>query len=69
MEFAKLSPVVHNMSMRRNREIRMALIFITHEVGLAYYVSDNIYITEHGKFAEISLPSDVILPPKEAYTR
>jgi peptide/nickel transport system ATP-binding protein len=47
----------------------MTLIFITHDLGLAYYVSDNIYIMEHGKFVESGPSDEVILHPKEAYTR
>lgn len=57
------------MLMRLNYEIGMTLIFITHDIGLAYYVSDNIYIMEHGKFVESGSPDDVILHPQEAYTR
>ena len=58
-----------SMLMRLNHEIGMTLIFITHDIGLAYYVSDNIYIMEHGKFVESGSPDDVILHPREAYTR
>jgi peptide/nickel transport system ATP-binding protein len=50
-------------------ETGMTLIFITHDIGLAYYVSDTIYIMEHGKFVESGSPDDVILHPKEPYTR
>jgi peptide/nickel transport system ATP-binding protein len=50
-------------------ETGMTLIFITHDLGLAYYVSDNIYIMEHGKFVESGSPDEVILHPKEAYTQ
>jgi peptide/nickel transport system ATP-binding protein len=50
-------------------ETGMTLIFITHDLGLAYYVSDNIYIMEHGKFVESGSPDEVILHPKEAYTK
>ena len=49
-------------------ETGMTLIFITHDVGLAYYVSDKIYIMERGKFVERGTPDEVILHPKEAYT-
>ncbi len=52
-----------------NIEIGMTLIFITHDIGLAYYVSDNIYIMEHGKFVESGSPDDVILHPKQSYTQ
>jgi peptide/nickel transport system ATP-binding protein len=58
-----------SMLMRLNHEIGMTLIFITHDIGLAYYVSDNIYIMEHGRFVESGSPDEVILCPKEAYTR
>jgi len=50
-------------------ETGMTLIFITHDLGLAYYVSDEIYIMEHGKIVESGSPDDVILHPKEAYTQ
>jgi len=50
-------------------ETGMTLIFITHDLGLAYYVSDIIYIMERGKFVESGTPDDVILHPKEAYTK
>jgi peptide/nickel transport system ATP-binding protein len=57
------------MLMKLNIEIGMTLIFITHDIGLAYYVSDNIYIMEHGKFVESGSPDEVILHPKETYTQ
>jgi peptide/nickel transport system ATP-binding protein len=50
-------------------ETGMTLIFITHDIGLAYYVSDSVYIMEHGKFVESGSADAVILYPKEAYTR
>ena len=57
------------MLMRLHFETGMTLIFITHDIGLAYYISDSIYIMEHGKFVESGSPDDVILHPKESYTR
>jgi peptide/nickel transport system ATP-binding protein len=50
-------------------ETGMTLIFITHDIGLAYYVSDTVYIMEHGKFVESGSADEVILRPKEPYTR
>src|SRR5512137_2865412 len=50
-------------------EIGMTIIFITHDIGLAYYVSDTVYIMEHGRFVENGSADDVILHPKEAYTK
>jgi peptide/nickel transport system ATP-binding protein len=50
-------------------ETGMTLIFITHDIGLAYYVSDSVYIMEHGKFVESGSADDVILHPKAVYTQ
>ena len=55
--------------MQLRKETGMTLIFITHDIGLAYYVSDTVYIMEHGKFIESGSADDVILHPKEAYTK
>jgi peptide/nickel transport system ATP-binding protein len=50
-------------------EIGMTIIFITHDIGLAYYVSDTVYIMEHGKFVESGTPDEVILRPQAPYTK
>jgi peptide/nickel transport system ATP-binding protein len=51
------------------KEIGMTLIFITHDIGLAYYVSDSVYIMEQGKIVERGTADDVILNPQQPYTR
>ncbi|MBK9121622.1 MAG: ABC transporter ATP-binding protein [Chloroflexi bacterium] len=58
-----------DMLMDLRSEIGMTPIFITHDIGLAYYVSDTVYIMEHGRFVESGSADDVILRPKEAYTK
>jgi len=58
-----------DMLMQLRDEIGMTVIFITHDVGLAYYVSDKVYIMERGRFVESGTPDEVILTPKEAYTK
>lgn len=50
-------------------ETGMTLIFITHDIGLAYYVSDTVYIMERGRFVESGPAERVILHPKEPYTQ
>jgi peptide/nickel transport system ATP-binding protein len=47
----------------------MTVIFITHDIGLAYYVSDTVYIMEDGKIVESGTADDVILNPQEPYTQ
>jgi peptide/nickel transport system ATP-binding protein len=55
--------------MKLRSEIGMTIIFITHDIGLAYYVSDTVYIMEHGQFVESGSPDEVILRPRAAYTK
>ncbi len=55
--------------MQLRNEVGMTVIFITHDIGLAYYVSDSVYIMEHGKIVENGSADEVILHPKEPYTR
>lgn len=55
--------------MKLRDDSSMTVIFITHDIGLAYYVSDKVYIMEHGRFVESGTPDAVILRPKEPYTR
>jgi len=55
--------------MKLRDEIGMTIIFITHDIGLAYYVSDSVFIMEHGKIVERGSADEVILHPKEAYTQ
>jgi peptide/nickel transport system ATP-binding protein len=58
-----------DMLLKLREEIDMTIIFITHDIGLAFYISDSIYIMEHGKFVEYGDAETVILNPKAAYTK
>jgi peptide/nickel transport system ATP-binding protein len=58
-----------DMLMGLRDEIGMTVIFITHDIGLAYYVSDKVFIMEHGKVVESGSADEVILHPKHAYTQ
>ncbi len=58
-----------DMLLKLRDENDMSIIFITHDIGLAYYVSDIVYIMEHGKFVEHGSADEVILNPKETYTK
>lgn len=58
-----------DMLLKLRAENDMTIVFITHDIGLAYYVSDTVYIMEHGKIVEHGSADEVILNPKEAYTK
>jgi len=49
-----------DMLMKLRNETGMTLIFITHDIGLAYYVSNSVCIMEHGKIVESGSADDVI---------
>lgn len=58
-----------DMLLKLRDEIHMTIIFITHDIGLAYYISDTVYIMEHGKFVEFGDAESVLIEPKAAYTK
>ena len=58
-----------DMLLKLRDKIDMTIIFITHDIGLAYYVSDWVYIMEKGIFVENGTADDVILNPKADYTK
>ena len=58
-----------DMLLKLRDETGMTVIFITHDIGLAYYISDSVYIMEHGKFVESGKPDKVMLEPEAPYTK
>ena len=58
-----------DMLLNLRDETGMTIIFITHDIGLAYYISDTVYIMEHGRFVESGKADEVILNPQAAYTK
>lgn len=58
-----------DMLLHLRDEIGMTIIFITHDIGLAYYISDKVYIMEHGKVVESGTADDVIIHSKADYTK
>jgi len=58
-----------DMLMQLRDETGMTPIFITHDIGLAYYISDVVYIMENGKFVETGSADEVILAPRQDCTK
>ena len=58
-----------DMLLKLNVEEGTTLIFITHDIGLAYYLSQTVYIMKKGRVVESGTAEEVILHPKEAYTK
>lgn len=47
----------------------ITILFITHDLGLAYYVSDTIYIMEQGRLVDRGPARRIIDDPNSEYTR
>lgn len=57
-----------DMLLKLRNEINMTIVFITHDVGLSYYVSDKIFIMEKGLIVERGKAEDIISKPQHPYT-
>ncbi len=55
--------------MKLKRELNMTIVFVTHDIGLAYFVSDAIYIMHKGKIVEQGPPDQVTQSPTSDITR
>jgi peptide/nickel transport system ATP-binding protein len=47
----------------------LSIIFITHDLGLAYYISDRILVMQQGKIVEEEDAEELIMNPKDTYTK
>ena len=54
---------------RLQRELRMAVLFVTHDVGVAVEISDRIAVMYAGRFVETGPVRDIIRAPQHPYTQ
>jgi peptide/nickel transport system ATP-binding protein len=54
--------------MKLKAELKMTIVFITHDIGLACYVSDRLFIMHQGKIAEQGPPEQVVSSPRSPHT-
>ena len=55
--------------MKLKQELDMTIVFVTHDIGLAYYISDQIFIMHQGRIVEQGHPDQVTQSPQSAVTR
>lgn len=55
--------------MKLKQELDMTIVFVTHDIGLAYYVSDSLFIMHKGQIAEQGPPDSVIQNPRSPVTK
>ena len=51
------------------KELNMCIIFITHDIGLAHYVSDRVFVMCKGAIVETGHPDAIIGNPQHEYTK
>jgi peptide/nickel transport system ATP-binding protein len=58
-----------NVLLDLNRDRHLTILFITHDISLATYVSDTLFIMQAGKLVERGAVERVTHAPEHAYTR
>jgi peptide/nickel transport system ATP-binding protein len=66
---AVLRSCILELLLNLRKEEGSSIVFITHDLGLAYYVSDRIFIMNKGKIVEKGNAEQVITHPKDQYTK
>lgn len=68
-----LDVTVQAQVIRQMMELRAstgtAIVLVTHNIGVAAYLSDRIGVMQHGKLVELGQTCDVIEHPRHEYTR
>jgi ABC-type dipeptide/oligopeptide/nickel transport system, ATPase component len=60
---------VLNLFQKLREELKTSVIFITHDLGLATFVSDRILIMYRGEVVEEGAPEEIMKNPRHEYTR
>ncbi|MGC8992341.1 MAG: ABC transporter ATP-binding protein [Thermoplasmata archaeon] len=60
---------VLNLMLDLREKLRIPFIFITHDIAVARYMSDRIFVMYLGKIVEYGSSEDVIFDPLHPYTR
>jgi peptide/nickel transport system ATP-binding protein len=66
---ASLRVTVLNMLLDLRKRHNMGILFITHDLGQANYISDRILVMYQGELVEEGPPEKVLMVPQHEYTR
>jgi len=66
---ASLRVTVLNLLVDLRKRHDMGILFITHDLGQAYYVSDRILVIYHGELVEQGPVEKVLANPQHDYTK
>jgi peptide/nickel transport system ATP-binding protein len=66
---ASLRMAIVNLFKRLRDEFGVSVLYITHDLATAYYVSDRIAVMFRGNIVEMGTVEDVLMAPKQPYTQ
>ena len=66
---ASMRGAIIKLFMQLRDDYKTTTIFITHDLGLAYYVSDRILVMYRGKIVDQGTPDELIKKPSHEYTK
>lgn len=66
---ASLRMSVVNLFKKLKEERKVSIIYITHDLATAYYISDRIAIMLRGQFVEVGLVKEILDHPLHPYTQ
>ncbi len=58
-----------NLLLQLQKDLGMTILFITHDIGLAYYTSDRLLVMHRGRIVEEGSADQVVERPQHEYTR
>ncbi|MEM0027025.1 MAG: ATP-binding cassette domain-containing protein [Ignisphaera sp.] len=66
---ASMRGAIIKLFMNLRDDYGTSTVFITHDMGLAYYVSDRILVMYKGKIVDEGPPDEIVKSPKHEYTK
>lgn len=65
---ASLRMSIVNLFQRLRDELRVSIVYITHDLATAYYISDRVLIMQKGKVVETGPAREVLIHPQHPYS-
>ena len=66
---ASLRMSIVNLFKTLRDELKVSIVYITHDLATAYYISDRVMIMQKGKVVEAGAAQTVLSNPQHAYTK
>ncbi len=66
---ASLRMSIVNLFKKLRDDLKVSIVYITHDLATAYYISDRVMIMQKGKVVEAGDAQEVLANPQHAYTK